>query len=60
MLFRSNNAYGDRAPKFSPNGTQIAYMTYQRGRWEIAIMAYPGGGQVALYDCPDPACRFPA
>ena len=56
----TNNSYSDRAPKFSPDGTQIAYMTHQRGKWEIAIMAFPGGNQVKLFDCPAPACRFPS
>src|SRR5262249_17812521 len=46
--------------KFSPNGAQIAYMTFQRGKWEIALINYPSGNQAAIYGCPDPACRFPA
>jgi tRNA A-37 threonylcarbamoyl transferase component Bud32 len=56
----TNNTFNDRAPKFSPDGTKIATMTQQRGKWEIAIMAYPSGNQVALFDCPAPACRFPS
>jgi TolB protein len=54
------NAYGDRAPHFSLDGTRIAYMTHQRGKWEIAIMAFPGGSSLGLFTCPDPDCRFPA
>jgi len=56
----TDNAYGDRAPRFSPDGTRIAYMTEQRGKWEIAVMAYPSGEQVAIYNCPAADCRFPA
>jgi Tol biopolymer transport system component len=56
----TNNTFGDRAPKFSPDGTKIAYMTHQRDKWEIAILAYPAGNQIALFDCPSPDCRFPA
>jgi len=56
----TNNAFGDRAPKFSPDGTKIAYMTHQRNKWEIAIMAYPGGNQLSLFNCPAVDCRFPA
>jgi TolB protein len=50
---------GDRAPQFSPNGTQIAFMTDRRGKWEIAIMEYPSGDVVQIYDCPAADCRFP-
>jgi TolB protein len=56
----TNNAFGDRAPQFSHGGTKIAYMTNQRGKWEIAIMAYPGGQQLQIFDCPAPDCRFPS
>lgn len=55
----THNDFGDRAPQFSPDGNRIAYMTKQRGKWEIAIMAYPGGEFVRFFDCPAPACRFP-
>lgn len=56
----TQNDFGDRAPRFSPDGTQIAYMTEQRGKWEIAIMAYPGGNLIAIFNCPAADCRFPA
>ncbi len=56
----TRNDFGDRAPHFSPDGTQIAYMTMQRGKWEIAIMAYPSGALVAIFNCPAAHCRFPA
>ncbi len=56
----TNNNYGDRAPRFSPDGTRIAYMTEARGKWEIAIMAYPSGEVLRIFDCPAPDCRFPA
>jgi tRNA A-37 threonylcarbamoyl transferase component Bud32 len=56
----TNNSYSDRAPKFSPDGTMIAYMTEQGDKWEIAVIGYPEGDRVALYDCPAADCRFPA
>jgi serine/threonine-protein kinase len=56
----TNNNYGDRAPHFSPDGTRIAYMTEARGKWEIAIMDYPSGEVLRIFDCPAPDCRFPA
>lgn len=56
----TNNNYGDRAPHFSPDGTRIAYMTEARGKWEIAIMAYPSREVLRIFDCPAPDCRFPA
>jgi len=55
----TNNGFDDRAPTFSPDGSKIAYMTKQRGKWEIAVMAYPSGNQLKIYDCPAPDCRFP-
>ena len=55
----TNNSNGDRAPVFSPDGTMIAFMTNRRGKWEIAIMAYPGGELIRIFDCPAPDCRFP-
>jgi serine/threonine protein kinase len=60
MIRLTNNATGDRAPHFSPDGTRIAYMTHQRGKWEITLMSYPDGAQIALFDCPAVDCRFPA
>lgn len=56
----TQNGFGDRAPRFSPDGAQIAYMTEQRGKWEIAIMTYPGGDLVSIFNCPAADCRFPA
>ncbi|HEC23487.1 MAG TPA: hypothetical protein ENI95_11290 [Chloroflexi bacterium] len=56
----TENDYGDRAPRFSPDGSRIAYMTQQRGKWEIALMSYPDGTQIAIFDCPAADCRFPA
>ena len=44
----------------STDGSRIAIMTRQRGRWEIAILSYPGGQQTAIFDCPSADCRFPA
>ncbi len=61
MLSRlTSNNTADRAPQFSPDGTQIAFMTNQRGVWEIALMDYPNGQLVDIYDCPAADCRFPA
>ncbi|MCC6904295.1 MAG: protein kinase [Anaerolineae bacterium] len=56
----TNNSTGDRTPRFSPDGTRIAFMTNQRGKWEIAVMDYPSGGNLRIYDCPGADCRFPA
>ncbi len=55
----TNNSVGDRAPTFSPDGSMIAYMTEQRGKWEIAVMSYPSGSPIAIFDCPTTDCRFP-
>ena len=55
----TRNNFADGAPQFSPDGTQIVYMTTQRGSWEIALMSYPEGDVLAFFDCPDVDCRFP-
>ncbi len=56
----TNNDYADRVPQFSSNGNQIAYMTNQRGGWEIAILSYPDGEQLNIFNCPAQDCRFPS
>jgi TolB protein len=55
----TDDSDGDRAPTFSPDGTMIAFMTNQRGKWEIAVMDYPSGELIRIFDCPAPDCRFP-
>ncbi len=55
----TNNSFADRGPQFSPDGARIAYMTHERGKWEIALMAYPSGERIAIFDCPAADCRFP-
>jgi serine/threonine protein kinase/Tol biopolymer transport system component len=56
----TSNNYADRAPQFSPDSAQIAFMTNQRGVWEIALMGYPDGQLIEIFDCPAADCRFPA
>jgi Tol biopolymer transport system component len=56
----TDNAFADRAPQFNAAGNRIAYMTQERGPWEIAVIDYPGGGNKQIFDCPDSDCRFPA
>lgn len=58
----TSNDYGDRAPKFSPDGTRITFMTMAHGKWQVALMEYPSGNSLGVYECPEqaPACRFPS
>lgn len=56
----STDRYANRAPVFSPDGTQIAFMTNRRGLWEIGILSYPAGELISMFDCPANECRFPA
>jgi Tol biopolymer transport system component len=35
-------------------------MTHKRNKWEIAVIAFPDGTELNLYDCPASDCRFPA
>jgi hypothetical protein len=56
----STDRYANRAPVFSPDGTQIAFMTNRRGLWEIGILSYPEGELINLFSCPASDCRFPS
>jgi serine/threonine-protein kinase len=42
-------AFQERAPRFSPDGRWIAYVSNESGRDEVYVRPYPGpGGQVAI------------
>ncbi len=56
----SVDSYAVRAPVFSPDGTQIAFMTNRSNIWQIGILSYPDGEWLNLFDCPANDCRFPA
>lgn len=59
--YLTTNSSGDRSPQFAPDGSLITFMTDRRGKWEIAVMAYPAGeSTIRIFDCPAVACRFPA
>ena len=44
----SNNAFCDRAPSWSADGRQIAFVSSRDGDWEIYVMAADGTGQQRL------------
>jgi Tol biopolymer transport system component len=44
----TDNAFYDRHPKWSPDGTRIAFESYREGNWEIMVMNANGTGEVQL------------
>jgi Tol biopolymer transport system component len=43
------HAYNNASPAWSPDGSQIAFLTDRTGRWEIWVMKADGSNQQPLF-----------
>ena len=44
----TTNTFYDRHPRWSPDGTRIAFESYRGGNWEILVMNAGGSGEIQL------------
>jgi len=49
------HSWNNAAPAWSPDGTQLAFLTDRTGRWEIWVMNADGSGQQPLFQSGMPA-----
>jgi Tol biopolymer transport system component len=53
-------AWNNAAPVWSPDGSQIAFLTDRTGQWEIWVMPAPGAQAQVLADGSHQRPMFPA